>query len=82
MLFLFSEPFPDNFALHSTFVILKHRVQPMDLVVVDCMDGRKYSFLSVTWGLIADVDIESERFRALGNARFTVGALAKVIGKF
>lgn len=30
------------------------------------------------WGLTADVDVESERWRCLGGARFTVGALVRV----
>ncbi len=54
----------------------------MDLAAVDTVTGRLYSFLSVTWGLIADVDIESERYRSLGGARFTIGAMARMISKF
>ena len=52
----------------------------MDLVAVDTCRRRVYSFLSITWGLIADVDIESEKYRSLGNARFTVGAIARILG--
>ncbi|GCC44985.1 hypothetical protein chiPu_0028999, partial [Chiloscyllium punctatum] len=48
----------------------------MDLVSVTTASGlRHFSFLSVAWGFVADVDIESERFRAAGSARFTVGTL-------
>ena len=54
---------------------------PMDLVAVDTINERIYSFLSVTWAIIADVDIESERYRGLGGARFTVGALARILSK-
>lgn len=39
------------------------------------------SFLSVGWGLMADIDIESERLRMIGEARFTVGALARIMRK-
>jgi len=53
----------------------------MDLVAVDtCTGKRLYSFLSVAWGIIADVDIESEKFRSLGNARFAVGAAIRIAG--
>jgi len=38
-----------------------------------------YGFLSVTWGLLSDVDIESERFRFLGPLRFTVGAIQRIV---
>ena len=68
--------------LHAAFQLVKHRVSPIDLVAVDTCSGRRlYSFLSVAWGIIADVDSESERFRSLGNARFTVGAVVRIIGR-
>lgn len=37
--------------------------------------SRCFSFLSVAWGFVSDVDIQSERFRALGSARFTLGTV-------
>jgi sphingosine kinase len=40
-----------------------------------------YSFLSIGWGLIADIDIESERLRSIGGQRFTVWSLARLVGK-
>jgi hypothetical protein len=68
--------------LHATFALIKHDVLPMDLVAVDtCTGKRMYSFLSFGWGLVSDVDIESERYRSMGNARFTVGAIARVISE-
>lgn len=39
-----------------------------------------FSFLSVGWGLLSDIDIESERLRAIGGQRFTVWSLARLIG--
>lgn len=39
-----------------------------------------FSFLSIGWGLISDVDIESERLRAIGSQRFTIWSVAKLIG--
>ncbi len=76
------EPYRTNIALHSSFMLAKSQILPMDLVAVDTVTGRLYSFLSVTWGLIADVDIESERYRSLGGARFTIGAMARMISEF
>lgn len=38
-----------------------------------------FSFLSVGWGLLADIDIESERFRAIGGQRFTVWSVARLL---
>ena len=78
-----SEPYLDKPVLHSSFLIAKHRVTSMDLVAVDtCTGQRLYSFLSITWGIIADVDSESERFRSLGNARFALGAVIRIAGLF
>ncbi|XP_066568884.1 sphingosine kinase 2 [Amia ocellicauda] len=39
---------------------------------------RLFSFLSVAWGFVSDVDIESERFRSLGSVRFTLGTLVRL----
>lgn len=39
-----------------------------------------FSFLSIGWGLLSDIDIESERLRAIGGQRFTVWALARLVG--
>lgn len=67
--------------IHSTFLLLKHTVRPMDMIAIDTIAGRVHSFLSVTWGMVADIDIESERFRNLGNARFTLEAISRIISK-
>lgn len=49
---------------------------PLDLLSVTLASGtRCFSFLSVAWGFVSDVDIQSERFRALGSARFTLGTV-------
>jgi len=38
--------------------------------------ARRFSFLSLEWAIVADIDLESERLRCLGDARFDVyGAL-------
>lgn len=39
-----------------------------------------FSFLSVGWGLLSDIDIESERLRAIGGQRFAIWALARLVG--
>lgn len=62
-------------------MVAKHTVSPMDLVAVDLASGKRlYSFLSMGWGMIADVDIESEKYRSLGNTRFTLGAVIRIVG--
>ena len=38
-----------------------------------------YSFLSVGWGLLSDIDIESERLRFLGESRFAAWTLVRTL---
>ena len=75
----YSEDYIKKHILHAAFVVVKHDVVPMDLVAIDTAAGQRlYSFLSVGWGLISDVDIESEKYRSMGNARFTMMAIVKI----
>jgi len=67
--------------LSAAFVLTKHTVVPMDACAVDtCTGKRLYSFICVEWGIVADVDIESEKFRSLGKARFTLGTVIRLVG--
>ncbi|KAH9505212.1 Sphingosine kinase 2 [Bulinus truncatus] len=70
----------DPMVIHSTFILVKHRVVPMDLVIVQIPNRSIFSFLSVTWGIMADIDYESEKYRNLGEARFTLGAIRRIVG--
>lgn len=43
------------------------------------LDGNRISsFLSVGWGLLADIDVESEVLRSLGEARFTLWSFYRI----
>ncbi|XP_014673634.1 PREDICTED: sphingosine kinase 1-like [Priapulus caudatus] len=73
-------PYKENFAFHSALVVAQGSPTQMDLVALDLADGRRlYSFLAVAWGLVSDVDIESERWRPFGPMRFFLGFLARVV---
>lgn len=51
----------------------------MDLVSIHLSSSaRLFSFLSLAWGFVADVDIESEKYRHVGAARFTLGTLVRL----
>ena len=39
------------------------------------------AFLSIGFGILADIDIESERLRSIGEARFTVYGIAKIFSE-
>eukprot|EP00117_Sycon_ciliatum_P031046 scpid57386/ scgid24356/ Sphingosine kinase 1 len=58
--------------VEAVYVALKGSPVPLDIMSVTSAKRRIYSILSVTWGLLADVDIGSDKFRKLGNARFTL----------
>ncbi|CAJ0587062.1 unnamed protein product, partial [Mesorhabditis spiculigera] len=53
---------------------------PVNLIHVQTDRKNIVSFLSFGWGLLADIDIESERWRrTLGSSRFVAGALIRCL---
>ncbi|XP_069553270.1 sphingosine kinase 1-like [Brachyistius frenatus] len=61
------------------FLLCKGLVSRMDLVSIHLSGSpRLFSFLSLAWGFVADVDVESEKYRHVGAARFTVGTLVRL----
>ncbi|MFT4553661.1 MAG: sphingosine kinase [Chlamydiales bacterium] len=56
-------------------LIRRNETVPMDIFKVSTQDHEYYSFLTVSWGFVSDLDIYSEKFRWFGGARFTLGAL-------
>ncbi|KAM4663796.1 sphingosine kinase 1 [Discoglossus pictus] len=64
---------------NCTFVLCKGHPQPLDLVSLTTSTGRRiFSFLSLAWGFISDVDIESEKYRFMGSARFTLRTVVRL----
>ncbi|KAM6223613.1 sphingosine kinase 2 [Rhynchocyon petersi] len=62
--------------LNCSLLLCRGGSHPLDLLSVTLASGsRCFSFLSVAWGFVSEVDIQSERFRALGSARFTLGTV-------
>ncbi|XP_071450966.1 sphingosine kinase 2-like [Hetaerina americana] len=74
------EPYDQNPVLLSSLNIVKGQPLPMDLARVETKSQIMFSFLSVGWGFLADIDIESERLRAMGGQRFTIWSVARLIG--
>ncbi|XP_027204200.2 sphingosine kinase 1-like [Dermatophagoides pteronyssinus] len=64
-----------NQLIESTLHTIKGQPTPMDLVRITTTNKVYYSFLSFGWGLMADIDIESERLRFLGEPRFTIWSI-------
>lgn len=80
-LYTFSEPYDVTVVTPSVLNVIHGQIVPMDLVKVETEKECFFSFLSVGWGLMADIDIESERLRAIGEARFAVWGVIRALGK-
>ncbi|PIK54929.1 Sphingosine kinase 1 [Apostichopus japonicus] len=68
-----------NSHLHSALLAAKGRPTPMDVVEVHYGKKKVYSFLAVAWGIISDIDIESEWLRFMGSPRFTIQAFIRIM---
>jgi sphingosine kinase len=63
----------------AAFLIAKGKTRPLDLAVVQQQGRRYYSLLSLSWGFISDVDIESDRLRYLGSLKNTIYAILRIL---
>lgn len=72
--------FNSNAILTSTLNIVRGKKSPMDLVEITMKNSDRtiYSFLSIGWGLLADIDIESEHLRIMGGLRFTIWSIVRI----
>ncbi|UJR26738.1 hypothetical protein I4U23_008053 [Adineta vaga] len=69
-----------KFVVQAAILIATHHIIPFDLAVIYTCDAQRlFSFLCVEWGIIADVDCDSEKYRFLGEARFTVEAVKRIL---
>jgi sphingosine kinase len=65
--------------ISAAFIIAKGKTRPLDLAVVLQQRRCYYSILSLSWGFISDVDIESDRFRYLGSLKNTIYAILRIL---
>lgn len=65
--------------LLATLSILKCNTRKMDIFSVIQNNTVLFSHLMISWTFIADIDIESERFRSLGALRMTLMAIIRLI---
>uniref|UniRef100_A0A1B0FA55 sphingosine kinase n=1 Tax=Glossina morsitans morsitans TaxID=37546 RepID=A0A1B0FA55_GLOMM len=75
----YKEPYDSKPLLSSALTIIGGHSTLMDIMKVELENKTIYSFLSVGWGLISDIDIESERLRIFGYKRFTIWTLHRLI---
>ncbi len=65
----------------AALVVLKGIRTPLDLVSITQGDRRTLSFLSQSFGLVAECDLDTEHLRWMGSARFTYGFLVRLLAK-
>ncbi|KAF8249324.1 putative sphingosine kinase [Wilcoxina mikolae CBS 423.85] len=62
----------------ATLSIIKSIRKPLDLVSITQGEERFLSFLTQSFGIIADVDLGTEELRWMGGYRFTVGLMHRL----
>ncbi|XP_065360324.1 sphingosine kinase 1 [Calliphora vicina] len=75
----FQEPYEPKPILGAALSLVGGQSALMDVVEIELKNKIAYSFLSIGWGLISDIDIESERLRPLGYQRFTIWTLHRLL---
>lgn len=64
---------------NCTLLLCRRHLSPMNLLSLHTASGLQlYSVLSLSWGFVADVDLESEKYRRLGEIRFTMGTIFRL----
>nr|TKW35302.1 hypothetical protein SEVIR_2G364000v2 [Setaria viridis] len=64
---------------NAVFAIIRGHKRALDVTSVVQGKTRFFSVLMLTWGLVADVDIESEKYRWMGSARLEFYFLLRVM---
>ncbi|TYZ60516.1 hypothetical protein PybrP1_009294 [[Pythium] brassicae (nom. inval.)] len=68
--------------LSAAFALVKGSANELDVTSVRNSNGdTMYSFLSLEWAFIADVDLDSEKYRAFGGARFAISTVMKLLSR-
>jgi sphingosine kinase len=68
--------------VHAAILAVKGHPQPMDLTRVTTVDGRvSHAFLTLMWGILSDIDLQSEWLRCLGETRMYVYAVMAIVRK-
>ncbi|KAF9919849.1 sphinganine kinase lcb4 [Linnemannia zychae] len=70
-----------NHVTNAVLGVIKGRAMPVDLCSVTQGDERFFSFVLQSFGLVADVDLGTENMRWMGEARFTVAAVGKLVSQ-
>ncbi|KAL2495102.1 Sphingosine kinase 1 [Forsythia ovata] len=67
-------------AFNATLAVIRGHKRTLDVATISQGDTRYFSVLMLAWGLVADIDIESEKYRWMGSARIDFYALQRIFG--
>ncbi|XP_019162412.1 PREDICTED: sphingosine kinase 1 isoform X2 [Ipomoea nil] len=65
-------------ASNATLAIIRGHKRALDVATISQGQTKFFSVLMLAWGLIADIDIESEKYRWMGSARIDFYALQRM----
>ncbi|CAG7898041.1 hypothetical protein HID58_029580 [Brassica napus] len=63
----------------ATISIIRGHTRSLDVATISQGNTKFFSVLMLAWGLVADIDIESEKFRWMGSARMDFYAVQRII---
>jgi sphingosine kinase len=68
-------------AENCAYIIAKGQTRMFDLMEIESASrtDKIYSFLTLSWGIISDCDVESEKMRCIGQIRFTLYGIYYII---
>ncbi|KAI3718831.1 hypothetical protein L6452_19715 [Arctium lappa] len=66
-------------AAHAILAAIRGHKRSLDVATIWQGETKFFSVLMLAWGLVADIDIESEKYRWMGNARISFYALKRIL---
>jgi diacylglycerol kinase family enzyme len=63
----------------AAFIIARGSYAPLDIISIFQKNHRYYSFLSLTFGMVADIDLGSDKFRHLHTIKNEISAIKSII---
>ncbi|KAF9164010.1 Sphingosine kinase 1 [Mortierella sp. AD010] len=64
----------------ATLAVIRGEASKLDIFSLSQLDRpRIYSMLMFSWGMMADADIESDKYRWLGSLRFDIAGLVRMV---
>ncbi|GLT49450.1 hypothetical protein SLA2020_230030 [Shorea laevis] len=66
-------------ASNAIFSVIRGHKRSLDVATILQGETRFFSVLMLAWGLVADIDIESEKYRWMGSARIDFYGLQRIL---